>query len=129
MSKRQHLLALAQVAGRILTSFFFLFFRRPSISQFILSVRLDYRITYLLSIYKKEFGDKTMADSSASVSEMPPLTRETFSEGFSFTKKKPFTSVNSHHHSSSSAMLLLSVASEPDIDEIATKAETMFAGR
>lgn len=91
-------------------------------------MRLDYRITYLLSIYKKEFGDKTMADSSASVSEMPPLTRKTFPQGFSFTKKKTFTSVNSHH-SSSSAMLLLSVASEPDIDEIATKAETMFAGR
>uniref|UniRef100_A0A671WYY8 Inositol 1,4,5-trisphosphate receptor n=1 Tax=Sparus aurata TaxID=8175 RepID=A0A671WYY8_SPAAU len=53
------------------------------ILQFILSVRLDYRITYLLSIYKKEFGDKSIADSSASL---------------------------------------------PDIDEIATKAESMFAG-
>uniref|UniRef100_A0A671X7H5 Inositol 1,4,5-trisphosphate receptor n=1 Tax=Sparus aurata TaxID=8175 RepID=A0A671X7H5_SPAAU len=52
------------------------------ILQFILSVRLDYRITYLLSIYKKEFGDKSIADTS-----------------------------------------------EPDIDEIATKAESMFAGR
>uniref|UniRef100_A0A671XFD0 Inositol 1,4,5-trisphosphate receptor n=1 Tax=Sparus aurata TaxID=8175 RepID=A0A671XFD0_SPAAU len=51
------------------------------ILQFILSVRLDYRITYLLSIYKKEFGDKSIADTS-----------------------------------------------EPDIDEIATKAESMFAG-
>uniref|UniRef100_A0A671XBQ4 Inositol 1,4,5-trisphosphate receptor n=1 Tax=Sparus aurata TaxID=8175 RepID=A0A671XBQ4_SPAAU len=37
------------------------------ILQFILSVRLDYRITYLLSIYKKEFGDKSIADSSASL--------------------------------------------------------------
>uniref|UniRef100_A0A8D3CD10 Inositol 1,4,5-trisphosphate receptor n=1 Tax=Scophthalmus maximus TaxID=52904 RepID=A0A8D3CD10_SCOMX len=33
------------------------------ILQFILSVRLDYRITYLLSIYKKEFGDKTIPES------------------------------------------------------------------
>lgn len=33
-------------------------------------MRLDYRITYLLSIYKKEFGDQTL-DSSASVSEIP----------------------------------------------------------
>ncbi|XP_030281751.1 inositol 1,4,5-trisphosphate receptor type 2 [Sparus aurata] len=63
------------------------------ILQFILSVRLDYRITYLLSIYKKEFGDKSIADSSASLAEMLPMT-----------------------------------SSEPDIDEIATKAESMFAG-
>uniref|UniRef100_A0A674EVK4 Inositol 1,4,5-trisphosphate receptor n=1 Tax=Salmo trutta TaxID=8032 RepID=A0A674EVK4_SALTR len=51
------------------------------ILQFILSVRLDYRITYLLSIYKKEFGDSNLPDIS-----------------------------------------------DPDIDEIAAKAETMFAG-
>uniref|UniRef100_A0AAQ4PLC7 Inositol 1,4,5-trisphosphate receptor n=1 Tax=Gasterosteus aculeatus aculeatus TaxID=481459 RepID=A0AAQ4PLC7_GASAC len=61
------------------------------ILQFILSVRLDYRITYLLSIYKKEFGDKVMTDTSAT--DFMPLT-----------------------------------PSEPDIDEIATKAESMFAG-
>ncbi|KAM7396527.1 hypothetical protein PAMP_019561 [Pampus punctatissimus] len=63
------------------------------ILQFILSVRLDYRITYLLSIYKKEFGDKTITDNSVSMADLPPLT-----------------------------------PSEPDIDEIATKAESMFAG-
>uniref|UniRef100_A0A8D3DLA4 Inositol 1,4,5-trisphosphate receptor n=1 Tax=Scophthalmus maximus TaxID=52904 RepID=A0A8D3DLA4_SCOMX len=63
------------------------------ILQFILSVRLDYRITYLLSIYKKEFGDKTIPESSISLAEMPLMT-----------------------------------PSEPDIDEIATKAESMFAG-
>ncbi|KAK9516864.1 hypothetical protein VZT92_024773 [Zoarces viviparus] len=63
------------------------------ILQFILSVRLDYRITFLLSIYKKEFGDKTVIDSSSSVTELIPMT-----------------------------------PSEPDIDEIATKAESMFAG-
>ncbi|XP_066561476.1 inositol 1,4,5-trisphosphate receptor type 2 isoform X1 [Amia ocellicauda] len=39
------------------------------ILQFILSVRLDYRITYLLSIYKKEFGDNCIPDSSYSVSD------------------------------------------------------------
>ncbi|KAM9754184.1 inositol 1,4,5-trisphosphate-gated calcium channel ITPR2 isoform 2-T2 [Menidia menidia] len=33
------------------------------ILQFILSVRLDYRITYLLSIYKKEFGDSSIAST------------------------------------------------------------------
>lgn len=44
--------------------------------QFILSVRLDYRITYLLSIYKKEFGDKSITDSSLSVADMVPVTRE-----------------------------------------------------
>uniref|UniRef100_A0A7N8YJQ7 Inositol 1,4,5-trisphosphate receptor n=1 Tax=Mastacembelus armatus TaxID=205130 RepID=A0A7N8YJQ7_9TELE len=54
------------------------------ILQFILSVRLDYRITYLLSIYKNEFGDKTITDSSMSLADMPPLTRETlFSYDFS----------------------------------------------
>ncbi|XP_008294222.1 inositol 1,4,5-trisphosphate receptor type 2 [Stegastes partitus] len=63
------------------------------ILQFILSVRLDYRITYLLSIYKKEFGEKTINDSTASLAEMPLMTPP-----------------------------------EPDIDEIATKAESMFAG-
>uniref|UniRef100_A0A8C4I7X7 Inositol 1,4,5-trisphosphate receptor n=1 Tax=Dicentrarchus labrax TaxID=13489 RepID=A0A8C4I7X7_DICLA len=63
------------------------------ILQFILSVRLDYRITYLLSIYKKEFGDKSITDSSVSLADMPPMT-----------------------------------PSDPDIDEIATKAESMFAG-
>uniref|UniRef100_A0A671LFF0 Inositol 1,4,5-trisphosphate receptor n=1 Tax=Sinocyclocheilus anshuiensis TaxID=1608454 RepID=A0A671LFF0_9TELE len=55
------------------------------ILQFILNVRLDYRITYLLSIYKKEFGDQTL-DTSASVAE-------------------------------------------PNIEEIAEKAENMFSGR
>ncbi|XP_034032686.1 inositol 1,4,5-trisphosphate receptor type 2 isoform X2 [Thalassophryne amazonica] len=39
------------------------------ILQFILSVRLDYRITYLLSIYKKEFGDNS-SETSGSVSDM-----------------------------------------------------------
>ncbi|XP_041852186.1 inositol 1,4,5-trisphosphate receptor type 2 [Melanotaenia boesemani] len=63
------------------------------ILQFILSVRLDYRITYLLSIYKKEFGEKNITESSASLAEMP-----------------------------------LGTPSEPDIDEIAAKAESMFAG-
>ncbi|XP_076122095.1 inositol 1,4,5-trisphosphate-gated calcium channel ITPR2 isoform X2 [Alosa pseudoharengus] len=63
------------------------------ILQFILSVRLDYRITYLLSIYKKEFGDQSMTDSSMSVSDYLPIS-----------------------------------VSEPDIDEIVAKAETMFAG-
>uniref|UniRef100_A0A668AY01 Inositol 1,4,5-trisphosphate receptor n=1 Tax=Myripristis murdjan TaxID=586833 RepID=A0A668AY01_9TELE len=63
------------------------------ILQFILSVRLDYRITYLLSIYKKEFGDKNVTtDNSVSMADIPPMS------------------------------------GEPDIDEIATKAETMFAG-
>ncbi|XP_073709761.1 inositol 1,4,5-trisphosphate-gated calcium channel ITPR2 [Misgurnus anguillicaudatus] len=60
------------------------------ILQFILNVRLDYRITYLLSIYKKEFGDQTL-DSSTSVSEFPTMT-------------------------------------EPNIEEIAEKAESMFSG-
>uniref|UniRef100_A0A672J749 Inositol 1,4,5-trisphosphate receptor n=1 Tax=Salarias fasciatus TaxID=181472 RepID=A0A672J749_SALFA len=44
------------------------------ILQFILSVRLDYRITYLLSTYKKEFGEKTITDS---VSDVPMFIRET----------------------------------------------------
>uniref|UniRef100_A0A671RE91 Inositol 1,4,5-trisphosphate receptor n=1 Tax=Sinocyclocheilus anshuiensis TaxID=1608454 RepID=A0A671RE91_9TELE len=60
------------------------------ILQFILNVRLDYRITYLLSIYKKEFGDQTL-DTSASVAEVP-------------------------------------VMAEPNIEEIAEKAENMFSG-
>lgn len=46
--------------------------------QFILSVRLDYRITYLLSIYKKAFGDRALTDSSMSLADVPPITRETF---------------------------------------------------
>ncbi|XP_062860264.1 inositol 1,4,5-trisphosphate receptor type 2 [Trichomycterus rosablanca] len=60
------------------------------ILQFILSVRLDYRITYLLSIYKKEFEDQTVSDST--VSEYPIFP------------------------------------SEPNIEEIAEKAENVFAG-
>ncbi|GAA6101701.1 inositol 1,4,5-trisphosphate receptor type 2 isoform X3 [Tachysurus ichikawai] len=62
------------------------------ILQFILSVRLDYRITYLLSIYKKEFGDNSASDTSHSVTEFSPIP------------------------------------SEPSIEEIASKAENMFAG-
>ncbi|XP_027017220.1 inositol 1,4,5-trisphosphate receptor type 2 isoform X2 [Tachysurus fulvidraco] len=62
------------------------------ILQFILSVRLDYRITYLLSIYKKEFGDNSASDASNSVNDFSPI------------------------------------ASEPSIEEIASKAENMFAG-
>ncbi|XP_056117184.1 inositol 1,4,5-trisphosphate receptor type 2 isoform X2 [Rhinichthys klamathensis goyatoka] len=60
------------------------------ILQFILNVRLDYRITYLLSIYKKEFAERTL-DTSASVTEFP-------------------------------------VMAEPNIEEIAEKAENMFSG-
>uniref|UniRef100_A0AAY4DQM8 Inositol 1,4,5-trisphosphate receptor n=1 Tax=Denticeps clupeoides TaxID=299321 RepID=A0AAY4DQM8_9TELE len=67
------------------------------ILQFILSVRLDYRITYLLSIYKRNFGDQSTSDS-ASVSENTSSTGKTYSHQI------------------------------PDIDEIAAKAETMFAG-
>uniref|UniRef100_A0A4W3JR24 Inositol 1,4,5-trisphosphate receptor n=1 Tax=Callorhinchus milii TaxID=7868 RepID=A0A4W3JR24_CALMI len=37
------------------------------ILQFILSVRLDYRISYMLSIYKKEFGDNTSGDSTSNL--------------------------------------------------------------
>uniref|UniRef100_A0A9J8B1R0 Inositol 1,4,5-trisphosphate receptor n=1 Tax=Cyprinus carpio carpio TaxID=630221 RepID=A0A9J8B1R0_CYPCA len=47
------------------------------ILQFILNVRLDYRITYLLSIYKKEFGDQTL-DTSVSVAEVPVMAGESF---------------------------------------------------
>uniref|UniRef100_A0A4W4FAS1 Inositol 1,4,5-trisphosphate receptor n=1 Tax=Electrophorus electricus TaxID=8005 RepID=A0A4W4FAS1_ELEEL len=36
------------------------------ILQFILSVRLDYRITYLLSVYKQEFRDQSITDSTTS---------------------------------------------------------------
>ncbi|XP_018621500.1 inositol 1,4,5-trisphosphate receptor type 2 isoform X3 [Scleropages formosus] len=63
------------------------------ILQFILSVRLDYRITYLLSVYKKEFGQSTLADSSLSFIDFAPIS-----------------------------------VSDPDINEIAAQAETMFAG-
>uniref|UniRef100_A0AAY4DJ36 Inositol 1,4,5-trisphosphate receptor n=1 Tax=Denticeps clupeoides TaxID=299321 RepID=A0AAY4DJ36_9TELE len=48
------------------------------ILQFILSVRLDYRITYLLSIYKRNFGDQSTSDS-ASVSENTSSTGKTYS--------------------------------------------------
>uniref|UniRef100_A0A674EWC5 Inositol 1,4,5-trisphosphate receptor n=1 Tax=Salmo trutta TaxID=8032 RepID=A0A674EWC5_SALTR len=51
------------------------------ILQFILSVRLDYRITYLLSIYKKEFGDSNLPDSSMSLSEFPSMSAETMFAG------------------------------------------------
>ncbi|XP_021179022.2 inositol 1,4,5-trisphosphate receptor type 2 isoform X2 [Fundulus heteroclitus] len=63
------------------------------ILQFILSVRLDYRITYLLSIYKKEFGENAFPDSSCSFADFLPIA-----------------------------------SSEPDMDEIAAKAESMFIG-
>uniref|UniRef100_A0A671RHU3 Inositol 1,4,5-trisphosphate receptor n=1 Tax=Sinocyclocheilus anshuiensis TaxID=1608454 RepID=A0A671RHU3_9TELE len=45
------------------------------ILQFILNVRLDYRITYLLSIYKKEFGDQTL-DTSASVPNIEEIAEK-----------------------------------------------------
>ncbi|XP_017278513.1 inositol 1,4,5-trisphosphate receptor type 2 isoform X2 [Kryptolebias marmoratus] len=63
------------------------------ILQFILFVRLDFRITHLLSIYKTEFGEKSLPENSESLAEIPIMT-----------------------------------SSEPDIDEIAVKAESMFAG-
>nr|XP_033807855.1 inositol 1,4,5-trisphosphate receptor type 2 isoform X1 [Geotrypetes seraphini] len=66
------------------------------ILQFILSVRLDYRISYMLSIYKIEFGESTNVENSASTLSV---------------QDSPTTS-----------------AIVPDIDEIASKAETMFAG-
>uniref|UniRef100_A0A670IZ44 Inositol 1,4,5-trisphosphate receptor n=1 Tax=Podarcis muralis TaxID=64176 RepID=A0A670IZ44_PODMU len=44
-------------------------FKIIEILQFILSVRLDYRISYMLSIYKKEFGE-----SSENVDSSPALS-------------------------------------------------------
>ncbi|XP_060113469.1 inositol 1,4,5-trisphosphate receptor type 2 [Heteronotia binoei] len=46
------------------------------ILQFILSVRLDYRISYMLSIYKKEFGESSgnLDTSMASHPESPVIT-------------------------------------------------------
>ncbi|XP_070611174.1 inositol 1,4,5-trisphosphate-gated calcium channel ITPR2 isoform X2 [Erythrolamprus reginae] len=46
------------------------------ILQFILSVRLDYRISYMLSIYKKEFGEnnETVDISTTSPPDSPALT-------------------------------------------------------
>ncbi|XP_056373589.1 inositol 1,4,5-trisphosphate receptor type 2 isoform X2 [Hyla sarda] len=44
------------------------------ILQFILSVRLDYRISYMLSIYKKEFGDTGSVDNSTASTVAPPET-------------------------------------------------------
>uniref|UniRef100_A0A8D2LXS0 Inositol 1,4,5-trisphosphate receptor n=1 Tax=Varanus komodoensis TaxID=61221 RepID=A0A8D2LXS0_VARKO len=42
------------------------------ILQFILSVRLDYRISYMLSIYKKEFGESNENDSqTCSLTHLP----------------------------------------------------------
>lgn len=93
--------------------------------QFILSVRLDYRITYLLSIYKKEFGENSVTESS-SMAEMPPISCENFlflyANPSTFKKKKFFHKLFQQWH-------LFNPASEPDVDEITTKAETMFAGR
>uniref|UniRef100_A0A8C2GPM2 Inositol 1,4,5-trisphosphate receptor n=1 Tax=Cyprinus carpio TaxID=7962 RepID=A0A8C2GPM2_CYPCA len=48
------------------------------ILQFILNVRLDYRITYLLSIYKKEFGDQTL-DTSPNIEEIAEKAENMFS--------------------------------------------------
>uniref|UniRef100_A0A8C5WW41 Inositol 1,4,5-trisphosphate receptor n=1 Tax=Laticauda laticaudata TaxID=8630 RepID=A0A8C5WW41_LATLA len=46
------------------------------ILQFILSVRLDYRISYMLSIYKKEFGEnnENVDNSTMSPPDSPVLT-------------------------------------------------------
>ncbi|XP_070803557.1 LOW QUALITY PROTEIN: inositol 1,4,5-trisphosphate-gated calcium channel ITPR2 [Pituophis catenifer annectens] len=46
------------------------------ILQFILSVRLDYRISYMLSIYKKEFGEnnENVDNSTMSPPDSPALT-------------------------------------------------------
>ncbi|KAJ6666363.1 hypothetical protein lerEdw1_000636 [Lerista edwardsae] len=46
------------------------------ILQFILSVRLDYRISYMLSIYKKEFGEtsENVDNSVTSLPDSPPIT-------------------------------------------------------
>ncbi|XP_075711891.1 inositol 1,4,5-trisphosphate-gated calcium channel ITPR2 isoform X3 [Rhinoderma darwinii] len=68
------------------------------ILQFILSVRLDYRISYMLSIYKKEFGDSSGSVDNSTASTITPPDTPTVS------------------------------AVVPDIDEIAAIAETMFAG-
>ncbi|KAF7224696.1 inositol 1,4,5-trisphosphate-gated calcium channel ITPR2 isoform X1 [Nothobranchius furzeri] len=62
------------------------------ILQFILSVRLDYRITHLLSMYKTQFDEMTQQDNS--LAELPLFTS----------------------------------SYEPRVDEIAAKAESMFAG-
>uniref|UniRef100_A0A8C0X6Z7 Inositol 1,4,5-trisphosphate receptor n=1 Tax=Castor canadensis TaxID=51338 RepID=A0A8C0X6Z7_CASCN len=71
------------------------------ILQFILSVRLDYRISYMLSIYKKEFGEDS-ADTSVNGSPDSLLPSGTFSV-MSFVPGLLY--------------------------EIAAQAETMFAGR
>jgi hypothetical protein len=42
--------------------------------QFILSVRLDYRISYLLSVYKKEFDKESVSESSLSMNDIPIIS-------------------------------------------------------
>ncbi len=97
-------------------------------------MRLDYRITYLLSIYKKEFGDQTL-DTSASVAEVPVMAGESF---------MTYSNINSFPATPCSwlvyfwfqryvcvyVLILLWYVPEPNIEEIAEKkAENMFSGR
>lgn len=101
--------------------------------QFILFVRLDYRITYLLSIYKKEFGDNTKPENSESLAEMPPVTCELFFflliEQIQNKYLIVLTCLYVEVFHIALTFIPLFLASEPDIDEIAAKAESMFAGR
>lgn len=96
-------------------------------------MRLDYRITYLLSIYKKEFGDQTL-DTSASVAEVPVMAGESFMT-YSNINLFPVTPCSwlvyfwFQRYVCVYVLILLWYVPEPNIEEIAEKAENMFSGR
>lgn len=93
-------------------------------------MRLDYRITYLLSIYKKEFGEQNL-DTSASVTEVPVMAGE---RHFMTYSKHSFSDPSWGVYSCFKGLFVYVLIfplciSEPNIEEIAEKAENMFSGR
>lgn len=99
--------------------------------QFILDVRLDYRIGCLLSIFKREFDEieRSAAVAAASISSLSQQT--TTGIGSSTTSTSPTTasSTTSSSSVSSSAFIDHHYHKSIDLERVGAQAEGIFGER
>lgn len=99
-------------------------------SQFILDVRLDYRIGCLLSIFKREF-DEIERSAVAAAASISSLSQQTTVTGSPTSSTSPTTasSTTSSSSVSSSAFIDHHYHKSIDLERVAAQAEGIFGER
>jgi len=101
-------------------------------TQFILDVRLDYRIGCLLSIFKREFDEIEKSAAVAAAASISNLSQETTSTGGSQTNSTNTTTASSTTSSSSvssSAFIDHLYHKSIDLERVGAQAEGIFGER